>query len=95
VSIHPFVEQYADKDGDPVDDGYCCNASGGDHSDEFGDDLDGYPDEMFRKGWSATSWARAPNTREVDDEEFPDYESAIAYAQQLSQKYRVKIDHRY
>jgi hypothetical protein len=97
VSIHPFVEQFADEDGDPVEDGYRLNPSGGEWSDEFGDDLDGYPDEMFRKGWSVTSWARDHDGHIGcdDDEEFPDYDTAIARAQELATQYRVPIDHRY
>lgn len=96
VSIHPFVEQIADEDGEPVD-GDWCNASGGDWSDEFGDELDGYPDAMFLKGWSVTSWVRNRDggIHEVDDEEFPDYDSAIARAEELAALYRVDIDHRY
>ena len=96
VSIHPFVEQVADEDGEPVD-GDWHNPSGGDFSDEFGDELDGYPDAMFRKGWSVSSWVRDANGNDddVDDEEFPDYDTAMARAEELAALYRVRIDHRY
>lgn len=98
VSIHPFVEQFADPYGNEVD-GEWSNASGGEYSDEFGDDLDGYPDTMFRKGWSVTSWARVGDNDEhimcVDDEEYPDYDTTIARAEELAALYRVDIDHRY
>jgi hypothetical protein len=96
VCIHPFVEQYADEDGEEVE-GDWSNASGGEYSDEFGDDLDDYPDTMFRKGWSVTSWARdkSGDIYDVDDEEYPDYDTAIARAEELAAKYRVDIDHRY
>ncbi|QIK78381.1 hypothetical protein G7077_05130 [Sphingomonas piscis] len=81
-------------------DGDCGNPSGGEFSDEFGDDLDGYPDAMFRKGWSVTSWVRDGDEDDgdidvVDDEEFPDYDTAIVRAEELAAQYRVDIDHRY
>jgi hypothetical protein len=96
VSIHPFVEQIADEDGEPVD-GDWSNPSGGEFSDEFGDDLDGYPDAMFRKGWSVSSWVRdhKGDIDDVDDEEFADYDTAIARAEHFATKYGVRIDHRY
>jgi len=100
VSIHPFVEQVADKNGKPVD-GDWVNPSGSEFSDKFGDDLDGYPDAMFRKGWSVSSWVRDHDEDDdgdidvVDDEEFPDYDTAIVRAEELAAQYRVEIDHRY
>ena len=96
VSIHPFVEQVADEHGNPVD-GDWSNPSGGEFSDEFGDDLDGYPDAMFRKGWSVSSWVRGHDgsSIDVDEEEFPDYDTAIIRAEELAAQYRVGIDHRY
>jgi hypothetical protein len=97
VSIHPFIQQRADEDGE-VEYGDWANASGGEFSDEYGDELEGYPDEMFRKGWSVSSWVSDPDSGDIedfDDEEFPDYETAISRAQQLAAKYRVGIDHRY
>ena len=96
VSIHPFVEQVADEDGEPVD-GDWSNPSGGEFSDEFGDDLVGYPDAMFRKGWSVSSWVRDEdgNIEDVDDEEFPDYDTAMVRAEKMAALYRVGIDHRY
>ena len=96
VSIHPFAQQIADEDGEP-EDGGCFNPSGSEWSDEFGDDLDDYPDEMFRKGWSVTSWVtgRDGSIGNVDDEEFPDFEAAIARAEELASQYRVNIDHCY
>lgn len=101
VMIHPFVVQIVDEDGDPIDEDEqeWFNPSGSEWSDEFGDDLDGYPDEMFRKGWSVSSWVRVGDNdehmEEVDDEEYPDYDTAIARAEELAAKYRVDIDHRY
>ena len=97
VSIHPFVQQIADEDGE-VEEGEWSSASGGEFSDVYGDELEGYPDDMFRKGWSVSSWAGDPDSgdiEDVDDEEFPDYETAISRAQELAAKYRVGIDHRY
>jgi hypothetical protein len=97
VSIHPFVQQIADEDGE-VEDGDWSNTAGGEWSDEYGNELEGYPDEMFRKGWCVSSWAGDPassDIEDVDDEEFPDYETAISRAQELAAKYRVGIDHRY
>ena len=100
VSIHPFVVQVADENGEPVD-GDWSNPSGGEFSDEFGDDLDCYPDAMFRKGWSVSSWVRDGDEDDdgdidaVDDEEFPDYDTAILRAEELAAQYRVEIDHRY
>lgn len=97
VSIHPFVQQIADEDGE-VEDGDWSNASGGEFSDEYGDELEGYPDEMFRKGWSVSSWASDTDSGDIDsidDEEFPDYETAISRAEELAAKYQVGIDHRY
>lgn len=106
VSIHPFVEQFADPYGNEVD-GEWSNAGGGEYSDEFGDDLDRYPDTMFRKGWSVSSWVGTPvfddegdlelheDIDVVDDEEYPDYDTAIARAEELAALYRVDIDHRY
>lgn len=106
VSIHPFVQQVADEDGEPVD-GDWVNSSGSVWNNEFGDDLDGYPDAMFRKGWSVSSWVGTPildedgdlesyeDIEDVDDEEFPDYDTAIARAGELAAQYRVDIDHRY
>ena len=96
VVIHPFVEMVADENGEPVDDGEWTNASGGEYSDEFGNDLDDYPDEMFRKGWSVTSWVDDNGDVEIaDEEEFPDYASALARAKELAARYGVNIDHRY
>lgn len=96
VVIHPFVEMIADEDGEPLDDGEWTNASGGEYSDEFGNDLDDYPDEMFRKGWSVTSWVDDNGDVDiVDEQEFPDRTSALARAQELATRYCVKIDHRY
>ena len=100
VSIHPFVEQVADENGEAMN-GFGFNP--GDN------DLDAYPDAMFRKGWSVTSWVQAPDDEydhdddgeyegdidAVDDEEFPDYDTAIARAEELAALYRVEIDHRY
>lgn len=96
VSIHPFVEQVADGNGEPVE-GDWSNTSGGEFSEEFGDDLDGYPDAMFRKGWSVSSWVRDHDgdIDVVDEEEFPDYDTAIIRAEELAAQYRVGIDHRY
>lgn len=95
VSIHPFVERIADEDGEPLEGGECewFNASGS----EYGDELDDYPDDQFRKGWSVTSWVQDDEGMidEVDDEEFLDFESAMARADELAEKYRVDIDHRY
>jgi hypothetical protein len=91
VSIHPFVEQVADENGEPMD-GDWVNP---------GDDLEGYPDAMFRKGWSVSSWVRDHGDDDdgdidaVDDEEFPDHDTAIARAEELAAQYRVEIDHRY
>lgn len=31
----------------------------------------------------------------IDNEEFPDYETAIVRAKELAERYRVRIDHRY
>lgn len=109
VSIHPFAVQIVDEDGDPIDedDQWSFNPSGSEWSGEYGDDLDGYPDEMFLKGWSVSSWVGTPifdeegdlelheDIDEVDDEDFPDYDTAIARAEELAKKYRVDIDHRY
>ena len=109
VSIHPFAMQIADEDGDPIDedDQWSFNPSGSEWSGEYGDELDGYPDEMFRKGWSVTSWVGTPifdddgdlelheDIDDVDDEEYPDYDTAIARAEELATLYRVDIDHRY
>lgn len=96
VVIHPFVEMIADDSGEPIDDGEWTNASGGEYSDEFGNDLDDYPDEMFRKGWSVTSWVDDNgNVDIVDEQEFPDRTSALARAQELAARYRVNIDHSY
>lgn len=96
VVIHPFVEMIADDNGEPIDDGEWTNASGGEYSDEFGNDLDDYPDEMFRKGWSVTSWVDDNGDVDiVDQQEFPDRTSALACAQELAARYCVKIDHRY
>jgi hypothetical protein len=96
VAIHPFVEMVADENGEPVDDGEWTNASGGEYSDEFGSDLDDYPDEMFRKGWSVTLWVDDNGDVDiVDEQEFPDRTSALARAQELAARYRVNIDHRY
>lgn len=96
VVIHPFVEMIADEDGEPIDDGEWTNASGGEYSDEFGDDLDDYPDDMFRKGWSVSSWVEHEGGVDVvDEEEFDDRASALARAQELAVQYRVPIDHRY
>ena len=95
VSIHPFVERVANEDGEPIE-GDWSNASGGEYSDEFGDDLDDYPDAMFLKGWSVSSWVDdggEPAT--VDNEEFPDYDTAFARAEELAALYRVDIDHSY
>ena len=91
VSIHPFVEKIADENGESVD-GEWFNPCGSDYSDEFGDELDGYPNAMFRKGWSVSTWSSV----DVDiDEEFDDYETAIARAVELADQYGVEIDHRY
>lgn len=96
VVIHPFVEMVADENGEPVDDGEWTNASGGEYSDEFGHDLDDYPDTMFRKGWSVTSWVDDNGDVDiVDEQEFPDRTSALARAQELAARYGVNIDHRY
>lgn len=96
VVIHPFVEMIADEDGEPVDDGEWTNASGGEYSDEFGDDLDDYPNDMFRKGWSVSSWVEHEGDLDVvDEEEFDDRASALARSQELAALYRVPIDHRY
>lgn len=96
VVIHPFVEMVTDESGEPVDDGEWTNASGGEYSDEFGNELDDYPDEMFRKGWSVTSWVDDNGGVDiVDEEEFPDRTSALARAQELAVRYCVNIDHRY
>lgn len=100
VSIHPIVQQVADENGKPLD-GDWFNPSGSEFSEEFGDELDDYPEAMFRKGWSVSSWVREDDDDEdgdidvVDDEEFPDYEAAIIRAEELATKYRVEIDHRY
>jgi hypothetical protein len=86
VSIHPFAVQIVDEDGDPIDedDQWSFNPSGSEWSDEYGDDLDGYPDDMFLKGWSVSSWVGTPIFDEegdlelhedidvVDDEAYPD-----------------------
>ena len=98
VSIHPFVQQIADEDGDAIEDGEWSNASGGEFSDEFGDELDDYPDEMFRKGWSVSSWVRNADGSDidvVDEEEFDDYETAIERAEELADEYGVEVDERY
>ena len=96
VVIHPFVEMIADEDGEAVEDGEWTNASGGEYSDEFGNDLDDYPDEMFRKGWSVTSWVDNNGDVDiVDEQEFPDRTSALARAQELAARYRVYIVFRY
>lgn len=96
VMIHPFIQEIADEDGEPVD-GEWCNASGSPWSDEFGDELDDYPDEMFRKGWSVSSWVQDPQggIDAVDDEEFDDYDTANARAIELADRYGVAIDHCY
>ena len=95
VSIHPFVQQVADENGEPMK-GNWSNTSGGQFTREFGDDLDGYPDAMFRKGWSVSSWVQDENQIDgVDDEEFPDYDTAIVRAEELAALYRVQIDYRY
>ena len=96
VSIHPFVEQIADEDGEAVE-GEWMNASGSGFSDQFGDELDDYPDAMFRKGWSVSSWVRDGdgNQDDVDEEEFPSYATAIVRAEELAERYRVRINHRY
>jgi hypothetical protein len=31
----------------------------------------------------------------VDEDDFPDFDAAIAHAEKLAQKYGVRIDHRY
>lgn len=96
VSIHPWVQQFADEHGEAVE-GDRENPSASEFGDEFGDELDDYPDAMFRKGWSVSSWVRDNDGNEnfVDDEDFPDYETAIVRARELAGKYHVGIDHRY
>lgn len=91
VSIHPFVQQIADENGEEIE-GDWSNASGGEYSDEFGDELDDYPDAMFRKGWSVSTWTSVDGDI---DEEFDDYETAIARAADLADKHGAVIDHRY
>ena len=96
VSIHPWVQQIADEDGEAVD-GDRVNPDGSEFSDEYGDDLDDYPDSMFRKTWSVSSWVRDNDGNQdvVDDDDIPDYETAIVRARELAGKYHVGIDHRY
>lgn len=49
----------------------------------------------MRAGNPASRGDFGSEAREIDDEEFADYPCAIAYAQELSQKYGVPINHRY
>ena len=96
VSIHPWVQQIADEHGEVVE-GDRENPSASEFNDEFGDDPDDYSDTMFRKTWSVSSWVRDNDGNEdfVDDEDFPDYDTAIVRAEELAGQYHVGIDHRY
>jgi hypothetical protein len=101
VMIYPFAAQIADEDGDPIDedDQLPFNASGSEWSNEYGNLPEDYPADMFRTGWSVSSWVgkgdNDPCMHEVEDEEFSDFETANAFAELLAEMYHVPIDHRY
>ena len=103
VSLTPLVKQIADESGAPFTGNAFCPLDGI-SSENAREPFDGYPDAMYQKWWSVTSWAldgdcdydddddAEENLIPVDEEDFPDFESAIACAEALASRYRVVIN---